>query len=86
MKLFVDLAKKDWFEIKIINTLGQTIKVLYDGMLSPGFHYFSWNGLDKTGSRISNGIYLAVFRSSGICFYQIKSDEFVQTEKLTLIR
>jgi hypothetical protein len=73
MKFFFDLTKRDWCEIKIINMLGQTIKVVYGGMLLPGYHSFSWDGIDKIGSRISNGIYFAVFRSSGI----VKSQKFI---------
>lgn len=44
--------------LKVYNILGQEIASLYDGNQSAGAHEISWNGLDNSGRKVSNGVYL----------------------------
>jgi len=41
-----------------------------------GSHSVVWNGEDRTGSRVSSGVY----------YYRLESSSFVATEKMTLVR
>jgi len=44
--------------VKVYNILGQEISVLVDGIQTAGIHEVAWNGLDKDGQKVSNGVYL----------------------------
>lgn len=58
-------------EIKITNLLGQTEAVLYNDIQSAGNHSIVFNGSD-----LSSGVYL----------YSLKSNDFIQTRKMLLIK
>ncbi|MBN2423858.1 MAG: VCBS repeat-containing protein [Calditrichaceae bacterium] len=53
----------DFITISIFNVLGQKVVDLYNGSVSPGRHFYTWDGRDIAGKRIPSGIY----------FYQIRS-------------
>ena len=44
--------------VKIYDLLGHEVAVLTDENLSPGEHIYYWNGNDKEGSALGNGLYL----------------------------
>jgi PKD repeat protein len=62
--------------LKIYNLLGQEVRTLVDQPLSSGWHRATWNGKDRTGSRVASGIY----------FYQLTSGSFVGTRGLLLLQ
>ena len=51
--------------------MGQKIAVLHNGQIKSGFNYFSWDGGDF---------------SSGIYIMKTSSDNFVNSQKLMLIK
>ena len=63
-------------KISIYNILGRKIRTLIDKTYSAGSHTVVWDGTDGYGSLVASGIY----------FYNIKSGEFNQTRKMTLVK
>ncbi len=45
-------------EVMIYNTLGQRVRVLYQGKLDEGWHTFEWSGENAAGGEVSSGVYL----------------------------
>ncbi len=60
----------------IYNLLGQRVKLLFEGYQTTGTHTLTWNGRSDRGNQLSTGIY----------FYQLQADRFVETKKMTLIK
>jgi hypothetical protein len=62
--------------LDIYNILGQSVKSLVQRELPAGEHQVRWNGTDENGVRVASGIY----------FYRLQADEFVQTRKMLLLK
>jgi len=62
--------------LKIYNIRGQLVKTLVDEELNPGEYKVSWDGENTQGKEVASGVY----------FYRLKTGEFVQTQKMVLIR
>lgn len=58
-------------KLTVVNALGQVVAELVNGELSAGVHDVSWNAVNMT---------------SGIYFYTIQADNFVQTRKMLLLK
>jgi len=65
------IAKSEFVEIKIYNSLGQEIKTLVNEINQPGNHSINFNG-----SSLSSGVY----------FYRINAGSFSQTKKMILLK
>ncbi len=63
-------------KIKIYDVLGNEIRTLIDEKRSSGKHNIFWNATDNFGRRVSSGVY----------FYTITVDKFVQTKKMVLMK
>jgi len=50
--------------ISIFNMLGQEIKVLFDGALPAGSHFYRWDGTDHQGRNSAGGVYLCRLQTS----------------------
>jgi hypothetical protein len=57
--------------VHVMNQIGQTVRVLTDGMQGAGYHQVTFD---------------AAGLASGVYFYQIKAGKFVDTKKVVLIR
>ncbi len=62
--------------IEIFNILGQKVRDLVDERVTAGYKKVVWNGKDNNGKSVASGIY----------FYQIVADEFVDVQKMTLLK
>jgi len=62
--------------LKIYNSLGETVKTLYQGNLSAGSYQIEWNGTTEAENLTPSGIYFAIF----------KAGDFTQTMKLVLLK
>jgi len=62
--------------LKIYNVRGQLMKTLVEKIQSAGFHSVMWEGDDESGRPVPNGLY----------FYKLKTKDFEQIKKTTLIR
>lgn len=62
--------------LRIVNVLGQTVRVLVDRPLAPGHHAVVWDGTDASGRHVASGIYL----------YQLTAGDFTAVKKLMLMK
>lgn len=63
--------------VTIFNALGQKVITLFNGALAPqAKKVLVWNSEDQFGSVVPSGVY----------FYQIKSESFVTTQRMTLLK
>ncbi len=63
-------------KLEVFNLLGQKIIDLNDKVLPAGNHFINWDGTNKSGASVATGIY----------FYRISTEEFVQSKKMVLIK
>lgn len=70
-KITYDIKEAGNVRIELYNTLGQKIKVLLNENQSAGSHEVTLNASDLT---------------SGVYFYQLTTDSFVETKKMTLLK
>jgi immune inhibitor A len=70
------IPKRSHIKVEIFNVLGEKIKTLVDGEKERGLHTVNWDGASQQGVPVANGIYL----------YQLQADEFVNTNKMVLLR
>ena len=68
-------------KVKVYNLLGQTIKVIYDGVKDAGYHQMNWNSDDASSNSVSSGIYFYELSASGF-----DGREFNQMKKMILIK
>ncbi len=62
--------------IRVLNVLGQVVKVLVEGEVATGRHKVSWRGANQNGEPLASGVYL----------YEIRTPQFVQLRKMLLLR
>lgn len=55
---------RDRVELIVSNVLGQTVKTLYSGVVTPGVHQVVWDGTSNAGSVVASGIYFYVLKTS----------------------
>jgi hypothetical protein len=70
-KIKFDIPKNTTVKIEVFNNLGQVVKVLHDGYTSAGYYETEFNASSFT---------------SGVYFYRITTQDFVQTKKMVLIK
>jgi hypothetical protein len=63
-------------ELCILDMTGRRVSVLANGMFGTGIHTFTWQGNDSQGRLLASGNYLV----------QLKTEESVHSEKVSLIR
>ncbi len=63
-------------KVTIYNLLGQRVKTLVDEHQSAGYKTVHWEGKDERGVEVASGVY----------FYRIQAEEFVQTKKMLLLK
>ncbi len=66
-----DLPKASFVSLDIFDILGRKVETLINAKQEAGHHSIIWDGSD---------------RSSGIYFYRIKADDFVDTKKMLLLK
>ncbi len=62
--------------LEVYNVLGQRIKTLINNVLSRNRYSAEWNGDNDHGNKVSTGIY----------FYRLQTEKFVDTKKMMLIK
>ncbi|MCP4704754.1 MAG: T9SS type A sorting domain-containing protein [candidate division Zixibacteria bacterium] len=63
-------------KVEVFNLLGQSVRVLVDDELTAGTKQVVWDGLNDAGDPVTSGIY----------FYRINADKFVDTKKMVLLK
>jgi hypothetical protein len=51
-------ASGETVQLRVYNLLGQPIRTLVSGRLTPGHHAVPWDGRDERGATVSSGVYL----------------------------
>jgi len=59
-------------KLNVYNIRGELVRSLYNGQQSSGEYSVKWNGLDDKGSAVSSGIY----------FYRLITNDFIETMKM----
>ena len=75
-QILYDLPKAAHVRIEIFNILGQRIKTLVDEQKPAGAYSLIWDGRTDNGETATSGVYI----------YRLKTDEFVKSRKLLLLR
>lgn len=70
------LPKLTSVTLKIYNNLGQLVKVLVDKRQTSGSYAIQWDARDEFGRTVPSGLY----------FYQLQAESFIETCKMLLIR
>ncbi len=65
------VAKQDFIELNIYDVMGKTIAILVNNNLKPGVYEVEWNAEEF---------------SSGIYFYKLMSDKYLETKKMILLK
>lgn len=63
-------------KLSVFNIKGQSVNMLYNGLLSKGHHSVVWSGLDERGSAVSSGVY----------FVRVEMKGMSQTHKMILMK
>ncbi|MFZ5979800.1 MAG: T9SS type A sorting domain-containing protein [Candidatus Zixiibacteriota bacterium] len=71
-----DLPTASQVKLEIINLLGQRVATLVDGYQTAGHQQIDWNGRNDAGQTVSSGVY----------FYRLTADNYVQTKKMILLK
>ena len=70
-KIKCSLPKRSHVTIEVINLVGQKVTTVYEGTLEAGTHEFTWDVSSK---------------ASGLYFYRLTADDFVETKKMLLLK
>ncbi|GAG50396.1 unnamed protein product, partial [marine sediment metagenome] len=70
------LTKKSDVTISIFNTIGQVVRRFDQGFQQPGNYKVVWGGKDNQGHDAPSGLY----------FYQIIADGFVNVKRMVLVK
>jgi len=70
------MERKGKLNISIFNILGQHVKTLVDAEVEAGAGQVIWDGTDQGGSGVASGVY----------FYKMTTDKYVETRKMALMR
>ena len=62
--------------IEVYNIKGEKVKTLVDEVMMADDHSVIWNGDNENGKSVASGVY----------FYKMKADKFVQTRKMILMK
>lgn len=71
-----DLPRRSMVSLTIFNLLGQQVRELIHDEYPAGSHIVTWDGLSSGGQRISSGVY----------FYRLQVEDFVETRKMILLK
>jgi len=63
-------------ELKIFNSLGETVATLVNGDIMPGVHHYTWDGRNSSGDMAASGVY----------FYRLTVDDSRSTKKMLLLK
>jgi hypothetical protein len=63
------LARAGAVHLELFDVSGRRVQTLIDGILPPGPHVASWNGLDQHGDQVRNGVYFLRFTTPARQFH-----------------
>jgi hypothetical protein len=75
-KIAYDMSDAGDVKISVFNVLGQNVNDLVNGYREAGSYEVIWDGKDKSGSAVASGMY----------FYRIDTEQFIETKKMLLLK
>jgi flagellar hook assembly protein FlgD len=60
----------------VVNLLGRKVAGLIDRVGDAGHYQIEWNGQDDSGNQVASGVY----------FYRLTTDNYVETKKMMLVK
>ena len=75
-RISFDLVEPGQATLIIYNLLGKRINILINRAMDAGHHRVEWNGLDMSGQPVSSGVY----------FYELRSEKYPASKKMLLLR
>ena len=75
-RISFDLIESGHSTMIIYNLLGKRINILINRTMDAGHHRVEWNGLDMSGQPVSSGVY----------FYELRSEKYIARKKMLLLR
>ena len=63
-------------KLNVYDLRGALVRTLVNQVINPGIHSIVWDGIDKTGNKVSSGVYI----------YWIQAGRFSKTNRMLLIR
>ncbi len=75
-KIEFEIPKASHVSLKIYNSIGEEVTTLVDNVVNAGTHSVDWNGRNRFNSTVASGVY----------FYRLVADNFVETKKMLLIK
>jgi|GEM_PF-1427465 len=70
------LPRRSAVSVTIFNLLGERVVELVDDEFSLGSHRITWDGTSSSGERVSSGIY----------FYRLVAEDFIEARKMVLLK
>ena len=71
-----DIPRRSHTTVVVYDLLGNQVATLINKKVAPGRHVLTWNAVDDFNRKLPSGIY----------FYQIQADRFVDTKKMLLLK
>lgn len=71
-----ELPRQETTHIRVYDVSGRIVSTLIDGELEAGTHEVTWDGRDRSGSRVASGVYLV----------RMQAGSFGATRKVTRLR
>ena len=75
-KIQFEIPASSRVSLKIYNSLGEEVATLVDNIMNAGTHSVEWNGKNHFNSTVASGVY----------FYRLTAENFVQTKKMLMIK
>jgi hypothetical protein len=71
-----EIARRAQVSVDVFNIVGQQVRSLVHKSQEPGSYEVIWDGKDANGEHVASGMY----------FYRLRADQFVQTKKMLLLK
>ncbi|MCK5241358.1 hypothetical protein KAR34_02790 [bacterium] len=75
--IYLDISQSGTVNVSLYNLVGERIKtIVKDQVLAPGFYTYTWNGTNELSHEVSSGIYIL----------EIRAKDFVQRNKIAVVK
>jgi Peptidase family C25/Propeptide_C25/Peptidase family C25, C terminal ig-like domain len=71
-----DIPVSSHIKLEVVNLLGRKVAGLIDRVGDAGHYQIEWNGQDDSGNQVASGVY----------FYRLTTDNYVETKKMMLVK
>ena len=72
----IPAGTSEYVSLEIYDLRGALVRTLVNQVINPGIHSVVRDGIDKTGNKVSSGVYI----------YKIQAGRFTKSNKMLLIR